>query len=146
MSLFQLDVGKACVSHACLNCLMNLSSDGYPLHHSIVIVLSPLKSLMIDQVAKLSGKGIRAAYVSCDAQVSKGIQDGDYQLIYLSPEALLNSLTWREMLAVDEAHLVEKWYGINSYLRGDHNYTFVMFMIGVMNSELILAELERFVH
>ena len=57
-----------------------------------------------------------------DERVRAGVVHGDYQLVYMSPEAMLLNLRWREMfqsdvyqnnlmcLAVDEAHCVEKWY------------------------------------
>ena len=92
---------------------------------SIDVVVSPLTSLMIDQVAKASIKGIKVTYIGKDehdAEVRQAVQDGKYQLVYISPESMLSTLFWRDMflsdiyrqnlmcLAVDEAHLVEKWY------------------------------------
>ena len=56
-----------------------------------------------------------------DEVVMEGVATGKYQLVYMSPEATLLNLRWREMfhsdiyqrnlvcLAVDEAHCVEKW-------------------------------------
>ena len=79
---------------------------------------------MQDQVAKFSSKGVVAAFVG-GLQVNNSVQDealsDTVQLLYFSPEVLLSMPVWREMLrspcyqenivclAVDEAHLVEKW-------------------------------------
>ena len=88
-------------------------------HHSITVVVSPLTALMEDQVSKFRAKGLKAAYVGCAD--SDDILNGDVQLVYLSPESVLSHSHWRDMfhtltyqnnlvcLAVDEAHLVEKW-------------------------------------
>ncbi len=109
-------------------------SEGQNHHNSIVVVVSPLPSLMLDQVAKASAKGMRAVCIGrdqLDFKVGKAVENGGYQLLYISPEAMLSSLRWREMflstvyqhnlvcLAIDEAHLVEKWcvasYSVYSY-------------------------------
>ena len=94
-------------------------------NRSVVIVVSPLIALMKDQVGTFSAKGIRAAYAS-DKEDSTGntrrdIKKGEYQLVFVSPEALFATLEWRRMLStelyrailvgfiVDEAHCVTKW-------------------------------------
>jgi superfamily II DNA helicase RecQ len=93
----------------------------------IAVIVSPLKSLMIDQVAKATASGVKAIYIGGDnlidmPEARKDIVSGQYALIYMSPESLLGMRMWREVfrtgiyqqnlvcLAVDEAHLVEKWY------------------------------------
>ena len=65
---------------------------------------------------------MRAIYVGdVDSETENEVCDGKYQLVYLSPEALLTNMTWRDMLqspvyqqnlvalVVDEAHCVKKW-------------------------------------
>lgn len=93
-------------------------------HPSICAVVSPLTSLMKDQVAKYSSRGLKCAYIGDEQDneiVKSGVVAGDFQLIYMSPESLLCVLKWREMfrstvyqenliaIVVDEAHCVEKW-------------------------------------
>ena len=91
---------------------------------SIVVCVSPLSALMLDQVTKFNNRGLLTAHVGKnqkDLKVRVDVEGGKYQLVYMSPESLLLNLTWREMfrsrvyrdnlagLIVDEAHLVEKW-------------------------------------
>ena len=94
---------------------------------SIAIVVSPLISLMKDQIHSLESKGIKATFVNrdlstdTDSSVEAALHEGQYQIVFFSPEALLCQDTWREMLqsqvyrdnvitfVVDEAHLVKKW-------------------------------------
>ena len=75
---------------------------------------------MQDQVASFTAKGLKASYIHGEG-ASNGVLAGKMQLLYASPEALLTVPKWREMLrkevyqdnivclAVDEAHLVDKW-------------------------------------
>ncbi len=93
-----------------------LMSDG------IAIVISPLISLMKDQVTSLNQNGIRAAYINStltSAQQSRAIYNamrGEYKLIYVAPERLeapafinlCNSIKV-SLIAVDEAHCVSQW-------------------------------------
>ena len=89
---------------------------------SIVICISPLVSLMQDQREKFSPRGLTVDYVgSSDEGAHERIKQGMCQLVYVSPEALLCCLHWRELLrtelwqknlvalVVDEAHCVQKW-------------------------------------
>ena len=89
---------------------------------SIVIVVSPLIALMKDQVRQMTEKGVSALYVGkTDETTVTEVCEGKYQLVYISPEALLTNSTWRDMLqspinqsnlvalVVDEAHCVKKW-------------------------------------
>ena len=88
----------------------------------LTLVLSPLISLMKDQVAVLSQAGIPAAYInsSLDAEeyreVYRRIRRGDCKLLYIAPERL-QAEGFRRLLeelpvslvAVDEAHCVSQW-------------------------------------
>ena len=89
---------------------------------SIVVVVSPLIALMKDQVRAMTERGMSAVFVGdCDEEGIASVCAGLYQLVYLSPEALLTESTLRDMflcpvytdnlvaLVVDEAHCVKKW-------------------------------------
>src|SRR5213596_1073549 len=88
----------------------------------LTVVVSPLISLMQDQVAALRRRGIAAAYVNSqlDADQRRVVLDaatgGRLALLYCAPERLA-SLTRRlraagtvvALLAVDEAHCITEW-------------------------------------
>ena len=88
----------------------------------LTLVLSPLISLMKDQVAALAQAGIPAAYInsSLDAEeyraVYRQIRRGECKLLYIAPERL-QAEGFRRLLeelpvslvAVDEAHCVSQW-------------------------------------
>ncbi len=88
----------------------------------LTLVVSPLISLMQDQVAALRRRGIAAAYVNSqlDADQRRVVLDaatgGRLALLYCAPERLA-SLTRRlcaagtavALLAVDEAHCITEW-------------------------------------
>lgn len=88
----------------------------------ITLVISPLISLMKDQVASLNQAGIHAAYLNSSLSQSQYLKaltyarEGRYPIIYVAPERLLTedflefSLSVRiSMVAVDEAHCVSQW-------------------------------------
>ena len=92
------------------------------LFDGITIVVSPLISLMKDQVTSLVQAGVPAAFFNSSltaAQYAKALQNaanGKYKLIYVAPERLLTQeflSLCRErlisMVAVDEAHCVSQW-------------------------------------
>lgn len=93
-------------------------------YNEVTLVITPLQALMRDQVEKLQQtRGINfATYInseiSYDERKSRieGIHNGEYSIIYLSPELLLSSsiedfIGERRigLFVVDEAHLVTSW-------------------------------------
>ncbi|XP_019166938.1 PREDICTED: uncharacterized protein LOC109162707 [Ipomoea nil] len=85
------------------------------------IVISPLISLMQDQVMALKERGIKAEFLS-SAQTNRSVQSnaesGLYDILYMTPEkaCLLSTSFWSRLLksgicllAVDEAHCISEW-------------------------------------
>ena len=86
------------------------------------IVISPLISLMKDQVNALTQAGVPAAFLNSSlterqtAAALSNARGGKYKIIYVAPERLLTerflSLTAQlnlSMIAVDEAHCISQW-------------------------------------
>ncbi|HYK10537.1 MAG TPA: RecQ family ATP-dependent DNA helicase [Gemmatimonadales bacterium] len=88
----------------------------------LTIVLSPLVSLMQDQVGALRRRGVAAAYINSTQTLERrhavldAVRAGLVRLLYCAPERL-PSLTRRfaawgirpALLAVDEAHCITEW-------------------------------------
>jgi ATP-dependent DNA helicase RecQ len=86
-----------------------------------VLVLSPLISLMKDQVDALQATGFRATAINSSLPRTDwlervdGLVRGDYELAYLAPEALSGQLRDRlreaplSLVVVDEAHCISQW-------------------------------------
>ena len=88
----------------------------------VTLVVSPLISLMKDQVGALLQSGVPAAYINSSLSqeeyfdVIDRVRRGAYKLLYVAPERLLTdgflNLAKKmriSMLAVDEAHCVSQW-------------------------------------
>ncbi len=88
----------------------------------ITLVISPLISLMKDQVMALKASGVAAAYINSSltpgqqAEAIRRAGNGAYKVIYVAPERLeMTSFIWFaqhaniSLLAVDEAHCVSQW-------------------------------------
>ncbi|MDO4300798.1 MAG: RecQ family ATP-dependent DNA helicase [Clostridia bacterium] len=88
----------------------------------ITIVVSPLISLMIDQVRNLIQCGVRAAYLNSSLtqrQYFKALENAKnytYKIIYVAPERLLSDsfLAFAKsvnisIVAIDEAHCISQW-------------------------------------
>ena len=88
----------------------------------VTLVVSPLISLMKDQVRALNQMGVHAAYLNSSLswnQYKKALtyaKEGRYKIIYVAPERLLTedfldfaASTPISLLAVDEAHCVSQW-------------------------------------
>ncbi|KAL8531340.1 hypothetical protein ACS0TY_008097 [Phlomoides rotata] len=85
------------------------------------VVISPLISLMQDQVMALKQRGIRAEYLSSaqtNSSVYSNAERGRYDVLYMTPEkaCTLISSFWSSLLdsgicllAVDEAHCISEW-------------------------------------
>ncbi len=92
------------------------------LRDGLTLVVSPLISLMKDQVDALERRGIPATYINSalpTAEQNARLQrlaQGAYRLVYVAPERLrsvpfLNALQRQKigLLAVDEAHCISEW-------------------------------------
>ena len=88
----------------------------------VTLVVSPLISLVKDQVNALTAQGVKAAYLNSslnDAQFDKALANmanGKYKIVYIAPERLKSSRFIRAakgiripLVAVDEAHCVSQW-------------------------------------
>src|SRR5205809_3731894 len=88
----------------------------------LTIVVSPLISLMKDQVDALQTSGIPATYLNStlDRDQAKtrwrGLHRGEYRMLYVAPERLMletflkRALNWNiAQFAIDEAHCISEW-------------------------------------
>ncbi|WAT78935.1 DNA helicase RecQ [Bacillus safensis] len=86
------------------------------------IVVSPLISLMKDQVDALNEMGIRSSFLNSTlsaAEMNKRLkkcENGEYQLLYITPERLQNERFFQlldrltiPLIAIDEAHCISEW-------------------------------------
>ncbi len=88
----------------------------------ITLVISPLISLMKDQVTTLNQAGIHAAYLNSSLTLGqfrtalKYMAQGRYKIVYVAPERLLTESFLEavshvdiSMVSVDEAHCISQW-------------------------------------
>ena len=97
-------------------------------HDGLAIVVSPLISLMKDQVDTLVGNGVPAGLYNSSlapdekAAVVAGLRQGRYRLLYVSPERLVGEggdgflsllsscpMSPISFVAIDEAHCISQW-------------------------------------
>ncbi|MCH4123729.1 MAG: DNA helicase RecQ [Levilactobacillus sp.] len=92
------------------------------LFDGITVVVSPLISLMKDQVDALNDSGIPATFINSSLEWPDiqerlaALHNGEYKLLYIAPErldsaAFIQSLASLpiDLLAVDEAHCISQW-------------------------------------
>ncbi|KAK3730394.1 hypothetical protein QZH41_015613 [Actinostola sp. cb2023] len=89
-------------------------------NHSIIIVVSPLINLMLDQVNRLNALGITSVCLS-EVENMESVEAGQFSVVYGTPKSWLKNERWRCMLssqvyqervcavAVDEAHVIKQW-------------------------------------
>lgn len=88
----------------------------------VTLVISPLISLMKDQVESLRANGIEAQYLNSTLkhdeidQILKNAQEGKYKFLYVAPERFNNEAFCKALdemeiplVAFDEAHCISKW-------------------------------------
>ncbi|MCM3408906.1 DNA helicase RecQ [Metabacillus litoralis] len=88
----------------------------------ITVVISPLISLMKDQVDALTSVGIPSTYINSSLSIPEineriaELREGSYKIVYIAPERLETN-SFRDLLltlnismvAVDEAHCISQW-------------------------------------
>jgi ATP-dependent DNA helicase RecQ len=92
------------------------------IREGLTIVVSPLISLMKDQVDALQTSGIAATYLNStlDRQGAvarwRGLHRGEYRMLYVAPERLMldtfleRAVNWNiAQFAIDEAHCISEW-------------------------------------
>ena len=90
----------------------------------ILICITPLVAIMMEQKAKFTAMDITAEYVGesqDDSTAKTRVVNGGVELVFISPENIICNLHYRNMLlspvykekligiAVDEAHCVKTW-------------------------------------
>ena len=92
------------------------------IRQGLTIVVSPLISLMKDQVDALQTSGIAATYLNSTLDRHeatarwRGLHRGEYRMLYVAPERLMldtfleRAVNWNiAQFAIDEAHCISEW-------------------------------------
>ena len=93
------------------------STDESVVDRHLAIVVEPTAAIMRAHVAKLSSRGISAAFINHeqhDYGVKKSVMEGKVKFVYISPEALSMLLTDQyqrnlAVFAIDEVHCILTW-------------------------------------
>ena len=108
--------GKTIIPALLPACLDNLHGKG-----SIVLIISPLIALTVDQCKRFVEMGLECGAVGESEDTDAKILDGTFQIVLSSPEAILMNAKYRSMLlseryqkglraiVIDEAHSICKW-------------------------------------
>ncbi len=88
----------------------------------LTVVVSPLISLMKDQVDALTASGVAATFLNSSLNANEiaarmlGLRDGRFRLLYVAPERMMlpgflaNLSNWQvNLIAIDEAHCISEW-------------------------------------
>lgn len=95
----------------------------HPRGSSKIIITSPLKTLMEDQVAYLKSLGLSAIALHDEQskEILKDVEKGRFTYVFASPERMLSVNRWRKLLSsdgyrrflmaitIDEAHCISQW-------------------------------------
>ncbi|XP_062599088.1 uncharacterized protein LOC134260556 [Saccostrea cucullata] len=85
------------------------------------LIISPLTSIMKEQVERLKGLGYKAIYIGTEEDDINGIRNGHYHFVFGSPELLVGNDKWLDVIksssfqsnhrltVVDGAHTVVHW-------------------------------------
>src|SRR5436190_10974486 len=88
----------------------------------LTVVVSPLISLMKDQVDALTASGVAGTFLNSTLTANefgarmRGLRNGEYRLLYAAPERVMlpgflaNLKEWPiSLIAIDEAHCISEW-------------------------------------
>ncbi len=88
----------------------------------VALIVSPLISLMKDQIDVLTERGLPATFINSSVDAAEqgrriqGMVEGEYKMVYIAPERFRNRRFVEELgrvdvsfVAVDEAHCVSQW-------------------------------------
>ena len=95
--VFPTGFGKR-ICYGCLSYVFDIL--GATNNTSIAIIVSPLVSLMVDRVSKFNRMGISSGMITSGMSFEnlKKVEKGEFQLLFISPEALLATRMWRALL------------------------------------------------